>query len=154
MKKRVLGLSGAALAIFLFSGCAMLSPVESTAPGPGAVEGEYLDAVYAKGERMLNAFMNKDAKAFTAELSGDAALKFTEKEFEASQKIFKENMGEMTGFKFLTRLEAPVFETYLWKTEFSRTNSEEKQVKQETVFRLVVAQDKEGKPAILSFGFL
>ena len=103
---------------------------------------------------MLQAFRDDRPGAFTAELSGDAAEKFTEKEFTSSRAVLTENLGEIARTEFLDRLASPVFETYLWKVAFVREKSDGEKLLQETLFRLVVAQGKDKAPVILSFGFL
>ena len=66
-------------------------------------------------------------------------------------------MGEVEEFKFLTTLDAPGFRTYVWKVTFKRTKVMDKNVelRQETLFRLVMTTPKEGaKPFLMTFGFL
>ena len=66
-----------------------------------------------------------------------------------------ETIGTPEKFEFITGLDAPVFKSHLWKVTFRRQAvlNQEQEFRQETLFR-VVTGELDGKPYIVSFGFL
>lgn len=105
------------------------------------------------GDKLLAAYKNGNVKAFLSLLPDDVTKTFGEKEFKGSKKAIADTMGEIQSYQFLTKLNAPVFKSYLWKVNFRRTNRDGEVFNQETVFR-VITGELDGKPYAVSFGFL
>lgn len=149
MKKVLLAMSSAML---LLSGCMTFNSeemdLESFDPTPTELK---------LGNELIQAYQDNDAKSFVAALPPEAKERFGVKEFEKTRADIAEAMGEVEKFEYLTTLEAPGFRTYIWKVTFKRTKVMDKNVelKQETLFRLVMTTPKEGaKPFLMTFGFL
>lgn len=150
MKKVFLAMSSAVL---LLCGCQIMNEAEVAEEktfDPAAAE-------RALGDKLIKAYQDNDANTFVAALPPEVKERFGQKEFEKTRKDIQEAMGEIEKFEYLTTLEAPGFRTYIWKVTFKRTKVMDKSVelRQETLFRLVMTTPKEGaKPYLMTFGFL
>ncbi len=150
MKKILLAMSSALL---FLCGCQSMTETDAAAE-------ETFDPVAAEkalGEKLVKAYRDNDAKTFVAALPVEVKERFGQKEFEKTRKDIQESMGEIEKFEFLTTLDAPGFRTYIWKVTFKRTKVMDKnaELRQETLFRLVMTTPKEGaKPYLMTFGFL
>ena len=143
-------------AAVIFGGCA------STAPEPAPEAEAALTEGIATGEAMLAAFRDDDASAFLKQLPENVAERFGEKEFATARRNMKETMGDLESYQFLCPLEMPLegpegktptLHPLIWKARFLRKTASGREVHQETLFRVVVGR-LDGKPYVLSFGFL
>lgn len=107
------------------------------------------------GEKLLKKYQANDAKGFSALLSADVRKHFGVKEFEATRKSISDTMGNIQTIEYLTKLQAPGYESHLWKVTFRRegVRAKDKEYDQETLFRILTS-DLNGKPYLISFGFL
>ena len=150
MKKAFLAMSSAVL---FLCGCQSFMKTDVSADA-------VFDPIPAErklGDELIKAYQENDADGFVAVLPQEARERFGKKEFEKTRKDIQDAMGEVEEFKFLTTLDAPGFRTYVWKVTFKRTKVMDKNVelRQETLFRLVMTTPKEGaKPFLMTFGFL
>ena len=155
-----IGTFGKSLLLFaaavIFGGCA------STAPQPASEADAALNEGIATGEAMLAALRDDDASAFLKQLPENIAARFGEKDFAAARRNLKETMGELESYQFLCPLEmpreaeerkTPTLHPLIWKTRFLRKTAAGRDVYQETLFRVVIGR-LDGKPYVLSFGFL
>ena len=155
-----IGTFGKSLLLFaaavIFGGCA------STAPQPASEADAALNEGIATGEAMLAAFRDDDASAFLKQLPENVAERFGKKEFATARRNMKETMGDLESYQFLCPLEMPLegpegktptLHPLIWKTRFLRKTASGRDVYQETLFRVVVGR-LDGKPYVLSFGFL
>lgn len=104
---------------------------------------------------MLEAYCDNDPGKFVNMLPEALVKQFGEEEFSESRKVLEDSLGEVKQFEFLTKLNAPEFQVYIFRVTFLRTGvmDKEKEIEQETLFR-IIAGDLEGDPQIISFGFL
>lgn len=146
MKKMFLAL---AAAVVFLCGCQTADVQVEVAPGT-------IDAEKKVGEDMLKAYRDNDAKAFLALLPVEVKERFGEAEFRTTRNQVSEAMGTVDKVEYLTCLNAPGFRSHLWKVTFKRTKvmDPSKELKQETLFRVVLTTPDKGSPYILSFGFL
>ena len=140
------------LAVLLCVSCA--SPdVSESAPDAKDAAGMLDSGSQKLGDGLLRAFKADDAEKFCSYLTPDTRKSFGEKEFAASHKAIAESLGEIKSYTFLTKLDSPLFNSYIWKVKFTRRNADGKDFSHETLFRIVTAP-LDGKANLISFGFL
>ncbi|MDD4817596.1 MAG: hypothetical protein PHI85_06470 [Victivallaceae bacterium] len=139
----------------LLCGCASTAQNDTPSESAAVRAERIASESRALGEKMLDAYIAGDGDNFAALLSNDVRRNFGAEEFTENRAAMEETIGSAQSYEFLTGLDAPVFRTYLWKVRFIRKAQldGEKQYSQETVFRIVTA-DLDGKPCLISFGFL
>ncbi len=142
-------------AVALTAGCAAVNADDQPSESATVRAARVASESRILGEKMLDAYIADDADDFVALLSNDLRRNFDTDAFAANRATVEETIGSAQSYEFLTELDAPVFRTYLWKVRFNRKAQldEDKLFSQETVFRIVTA-DLDGKPCLVSFGFL
>ena len=145
-------------AAWLCGGC-----VTSTPAVPDPATDQQLATGIATGNAMLEAFRTDNATDFLAQLPENSTAQFGEKEFTASRKNMIDTMGELKSYEFLCCLEMPqpaavngkqpLLRPLIWKVRFLRKTVSGRDVYQEMLFRAVIGE-LDGKPYVLSFGFL
>ena len=104
------------------------------------------------GTDILTALQKSDYQLFAKSVN-DNENKISEDEFQVSEKNVRNQFGKITGFEYLTDLETPLMHNLLWKVQFERTGENQKTVKQELLFRLILGTIN-GKPHVISMSFL
>ena len=104
------------------------------------------------GGKILHSVQTGNYKEF-AQCVNEKDNKISEEEFRVSEKNIREQFGKITGFEYLTDLELPLMHNLIWKVQFEREGKNQKSVKQELLFRLVLGTIN-GKPHVVSMGFL
>ena len=137
-------------AMLIFSGCMHTSENAAATPSPASTETQRFQKPCAE---ILSAFQNEDYAQLKKILPESLLKDFTEDVFKQSCRQMQKSLGKMTGFTYLTNLQAPVFRTMVYKVQFERTSQEGKIIQQEALFRGMLSESK-GKIIVLSFGFL
>ena len=104
------------------------------------------------GTGILKALQQSDYQSFAKHVNNDEN-KISEDEFQVSEKNIRNQFGRITGFEYLTDLETPLMHNLIWKVQFERTGENQKTVKQELLFRLILGTIN-GKPHVISMSFL
>ncbi len=138
--------------LLLFSGCTVIpdSPARPSSPAAG---GEEINPEIRIGNAMLEAIRKEDFRAFRNCLRGGPAEELSRRDFETSMNQSRTQFGTLRKFRFLTSLQTPAVRNLIWKTEFQRKGSNGRRITQELLFRLV-SGTLDGRPVVLSFGFL
>ena len=107
-------------------------------------------ALQTVGDHILHAIQTDNYEEFSRyvkenEISGE--------EFQNSRKNIMEQFGTITGYEYLTDLEIPLLHNMIWKVNFERKGNNQKSVKQELLFRLVLGTIN-GKNYVVSMSFL
>ena len=146
--------AGVAAAVVWMTGCSSAAPEPVSESGAARARRIETQA-RSTGEELLKAFIADDSDRFIALLPVDARRQFGPDEFKRTRATLAETIGTPEKFEFITGLDAPVFKSHLWKVTFRRQAvlNQEQEFRQETLFR-VVTGELDGKPYIVSFGFL
>ena len=104
------------------------------------------------GTGILTALQQSDYQSFAKHVNNDEN-KISEDEFQVSEKNIRNQFGRITGFEYLTDLETPLMHNLIWKVQFEREGKNQKTVKQELLFRLILGTIN-GKPHVISMSFL
>ena len=104
------------------------------------------------GTGILTALQQSDYQSFAKHVNNDEN-KISEDEFQVSEKNIRNQFGRITGFEYLTDLETPLMHNLIWKVQFERTGENQKTVKQELLFRLILGTIN-GKPHVIIMSFL
>ena len=140
------------LVIAVSAGCAQLPPPEETIVT--AQDELYLGTAIQQGDAFLSAFREKSYAAAQKALPENLHELFPQEAFEQSLEQFDGTLGEIVAFEYLTELKTPLLKTLVWKITFQRPSSDgTATIEQETLFRALIAP-MDGKPHIISFGFL
>ncbi|MDR0932385.1 MAG: hypothetical protein LBM70_05120 [Victivallales bacterium] len=137
-------------------GVALLGAGCATPQGSGgnaAATAEKQEQGDENARKLLDAFLNNDAKSFVGVLSEEMQTQFGIKDFENSRKVLTETLGQPIAYSFNTMLEHPLFKVSVWKVRFERRGSEGEKIYQEILFR-VVSGFLDGRKLIISFNFL
>ena len=137
--------------IMLNTGCASTSEPKNSDLTPEQLA-QLDSAAEKKCLELLEAYKAGDYKRLRDALPPSLALQFTEEMFKQSNNALKNTLGEIKSYKFLTRLQAPVFRNMIYKVKFQRTGNDRKTIEQEALFRIMLAEDK-GIIQVLSFVF-
>lgn len=109
-------------------------------------------ALQELGNQILESIKTDDYSAFVP-LVGNDGPEITETEFLESGKKIREQFGKITGYEYLADLEIPLFHNLLWKVQFERQGENQKKIRQELLFRLIVGIEN-GKTHVVGMGFL
>lgn len=150
--KRLSSVFIAASMLSALTACAYFGEHEST-PGADAAENAKPDAERETGKRLLTAFSAGDYKSFAKGLPPDVASKFNAAEFDRTRNELLTTVGKVEGFEFLTELRTPVIRTFVWKVVLERKSEKGEPIRQDLLFRVLVGK-LEGKPYVISFGFI
>ena len=101
---------------------------------------------------LLEAFKNNDYPRLRKTLPVSLAKQFTEDNFKQSRNATVKILGEIKSYKFLTRLQAPIFRNMIYRVKFQRTGNDNKAIEQEALFRVMLAENN-GVIQVLSFVF-
>lgn len=104
------------------------------------------------GRKILQSMQKSDYKEF-AKYVNDTENKISEEEFRVSGKNIRQQFGKITGYEYLTDVETPLMHNLIWKVQFEREGKNQKIVKQELLFRLILGTIN-GKPHVISMSFL
>ena len=109
----------------------------------------------ALGEKMIKALRDNDSNTFLSLLHKDTRIRFGKKEFEDNRAEMKKLFGEIVSVQYLTALEMPTLHPMIWKLRFCRKAQQKDAapIYQETLFQIIFGL-LDGKPYVLSFGFL
>ena len=110
------------------------------------------DKVLLSGKAMVAAFKDGDYQKFVQHLSDGLKQDFSGKSFDEGRRQVMDSAGEVSGMRYLGKLDGPVFSNFLWAVKFSRSTGE-KSVVQELLFKVTAAQEDSGV-SIVSFGFM
>lgn len=138
-------------AALLLSACTTVSS-SYPKPQPVPLSGDCSQEIKLGGT-LLNAVKDNDFQAFKECLKDGPAEKLTKNDFETSRNNSGNQFGKIKNFHFLTALKTPAVRNLIWKVTFERKGSDGKTIEQELLFRLVTGM-LDGKPVVLSFGFL
>lgn len=143
----------ALFAVLMLFGLAACSSFGQNEADAATVENAKADAERETGKRLLTAFSAGDYKSFAKELPPDVASKFNAAEFDRTRNELLTTVGKVEGFEFLTELRTPVIRTFVWKVVLERKSEKGEPIRQDLLFRVLVGK-LEGKPYVISFGFI
>ena len=131
-------------AAVVFAGCATVADISPD------------DSVLAKeqkiGENMIEAFRKRDLAAFLQDVPAGGRGMYGKKEFESEQKEIAARMGEIVGYRFLTRLEMEPAHQLVWAVRFKSYSLKGEPVYREALFTIVVGEVDDSRKVFL-FGF-
>ena len=132
------------------AGCRVTSVAGGYTP---PAEGSDRAAALKFGDGILEALRERDYPKLVENIPGDLAEHVTETGFLASCGKLEDKFGKLQHARFLTSLDTPAFDNLIWIADFSKTGANGKPVRRQLLFRVVTMQ-KDGKPEVVSFGFI
>ena len=138
------------LAAVFGAGCRVTSGAGGYTPPAG---GSDLAAARKFGDGILEALRKRDYPKLVANIPGDLAEHVSEAGFSASCGKLEDKFGKLQDSRFLTSLDTPAFDNLIWVADFSKVGANGKPVRRQLLFRVVTMQT-DGKPQVVSFGFL
>ena len=105
------------------------------------------------GDGILAAFQQGDFPALIKHTPGELAEQVTEKDFRTSCRNFEKKFGKLVEFRFLTALDTPAFCNLIWIATFVRPGTNGTEIRRQLLFRVVSMPD-DGKPKVVSYGFM
>lgn len=141
------GLHG--ILLLLLSGCAATVSPDWTVPDKSPSSGNTLP-----GNALLESLRKNDYSKLSGTLLRYGGPLVRKEEFLHSQKEFSKQFGSIVSYRYLTELETPLFRNCLWVVTLERKGENDRKIRQELLFRLVMAEKgKNGKPQIVGMGF-
>ena len=152
MKKPIMRIPifAAVLAAVLGAGCRVTSGAGGYTPPAG---GSDLAAARKFGDGILEALRERDYPKLVANTPGDLADQMSEAGFLASCGKLEDKFGKLQNSRFLISLETPAFDNLIWVADFSKPGANGQPVRRQLLFR-VVTMPTDGKPKVVSFGFI
>lgn len=159
------GVAGALL-LASFAGCAACGTDDKQCPNPAAeaapkqagtdcaAPDDFACRARNLAEKLCRAFARDDASGFLALLPENLRKEFHEEAFRKARKKLVDALGEASGWQYVTTLRHPLLQVQLWKIAFGKPASDGSgPIVQEAVFQVVIGE-VDGKPQVVSFGFL
>ena len=141
-------------ATLALAGCRVVDSGErGFTPATESAQMQLQRATEKLGEGILAAFQNDDFHALIKNTPGELEEQVTEKDFRTSCRNFKERFGKLAEFRFLTVLDTPAFCNLIWIATFVRSGTNGAEIRRQLMFRVVSMPD-EGKPKVVSYGFM
>ena len=152
MKKPVLRIAlwSVVLAAALCAGCRVTSGAGGFTPPAG---GSDRAAARKFGDGILAALRERDYPKLVENIPGDLADHVSEAGFLASCGKLEDKFGKLQNSRFLISLETPAFDNLIWVADFSKPGANGQPVRRQLLFR-VVTMPTDGKPKVVSFGFI
>ena len=110
------------------------------------------DPEYALAQKLLIHCLNNDAEKFIKVLPPKKQQEFTVKQFHDTTKNIADTFGRPESFPFLTKQSLPIYNRYVWKICFRKTNRQSEEFTSEILFRVTTVM-QDGKPVISGFQF-
>lgn len=105
-------------------------------------------------EKLCRAFVRDDADGFRALLPENLRKEFHEEAFRTARRKLVSALGEASGWEYAATLRHPLLNVQLWKIAFCKTASDgTEKITQEALFQVMIGEI-DGKPQVVSFGFL
>ena len=142
----ILGLFGS----FFLAACVVVEKDEFNAVDPGDAE---LARSVELGNNILAAFRDEDYAKLKKNIPGPLQTKMTEKDFKTSCTNWRDTLGKIKDYDYVTELETPAVRNLIWRVEFERDDSDGHEVEQDMLFRLVTG-NVDDETCVLSCGFL
>jgi len=150
IKIKTIQLLAAGLLLTGGSGCAAFDAGKT---GPGEAAAVKAPSPEENGRKLLEAFEKDDAASFIGQLPPELQKQFDGQAFANARRSLAEKLGEPVSFSYLTTQEHPYLSVSLWKVRFKRRSSEDKDIFQEAVFR-VISSLRNDQYTVISFNFL
>lgn len=155
------GVAGALLLAFL-AGCAACgtddkmcqNPAPERAGADCAAPDDFACRARKLAEKLCRAFVRDDASGFLALLPENLRKEFHEEAFRKARQKLVSALGEASGWEYAATLRHPLLQVQLWKIAFCKNASDGTgTIVQEALFQVMIGEI-DGKPQVVSFGFL
>ena len=135
---------------FFLAACVVVEKDEFNAVDPDDAE---LARSVELGNNILAAFRDEDYAKLKKNIPGPLQTKMTEKDFKTSCTNWRDTLGKIKDYDYVTELETPAVRNLIWRVEFERDDSDGHEVEQDMLFRLVTG-NVDDETCVLSCGFL